>query len=72
MPYPLILFGNVQIAAKGPVNLRRVRWRILGISEQEIGLNPRTARLYVPDQLPLGNGSYLLFLRRFDFRITAR
>lgn len=68
----VILFGNVQIAARGPVNLQRIRWRILGISEHEIGMSPRTQRLYVPDQLPLGNGRYLVFLRRIDFRISGR
>jgi arabinofuranosyltransferase len=60
----VILFGNVQIAPKGPVNLRRVRWRILGVSEHEIATSPRTQRLYVPDQLSLGGGRYLVFLRR--------
>ena len=47
--------------------MRRVRWRILGISEHEIATSPRTQRLYLPDQLRLPDGRYLLFLRRADF-----
>jgi 4-amino-4-deoxy-L-arabinose transferase-like glycosyltransferase len=68
----VILLGNVQVAPRGPVNPRRIQWPLLGISEHEIGRSPRTQRLYVPDQLRLPDGRYLLFLRRTDFRISAR
>ncbi len=64
----LILLGNVQVAPQGPVNPRRIHWPLLGISEHEIGRSPRTRRLYVPDQLRLPDGRYLLFLRRIDFQ----
>jgi hypothetical protein len=60
----VILLGNVQVARKGPVNLQRIHWPLLGISEHEIGRSPRTQRLYTPAQLRLPDGRYLLFLRR--------
>ncbi|MBW1844462.1 MAG: hypothetical protein JRJ05_08990 [Deltaproteobacteria bacterium] len=68
----VILLGNVQVAPRGPVNPRRIHWPLLGISEHELGRSPRTQRLYVPDQLRLPDGRYLLFLRRADFQFSAR
>ena len=65
----VILLGNVQVAPRGPVNPQRIHWPLLGISEHELGRSPRTQRLYVPDQLRLPDGRYLLFLRRADFQI---
>jgi hypothetical protein len=67
----VILLGNVQVVLEGPVNLHRIHWRLLGISEHEIGRSPRTQRLYAPAQLRLPNGRYLLFLRRIDFQIRG-
>jgi len=34
--------------------------------------SPAHARLYVPGQLPLGEGHYLFFLRRKDFSLGKR
>jgi len=68
----LILLGNVQVAPQGPVHPQRIHWPLLGISEHELGRSPRTQRLYVPDQLRLPDGRYLLFLRRFDFQFSVR
>jgi hypothetical protein len=66
----LILFGNVTIAPSGPVHLSDLRWNASLTSEQEIARDPRTWQLYTTDQLPLGDGRYLLFLRRRDFAIA--
>jgi hypothetical protein len=63
----LILFGNVMISPTVPADLAEVRWQVTFASEKEIARDPRTRRLYVPDQLPLGAGLHLLFLRRRDF-----
>jgi hypothetical protein len=68
----VILFGNVQISPTGPVDLETVRWNETLLSEREIARDPRRSSLYVPDQLPLGDGRYLLFLRRNDFVITRQ
>ena len=62
----VILFGNVSIVPLGPIEFRDMRWTTLLKSEIEISRDPRTLKLYVLDQAPLGDGRYLVFLRRND------
>jgi hypothetical protein len=67
----IILFGNVTVVPVGPVDLRTLRFSATHRSEFEIARDPRTPRMYVLDQLPLGDGQYVVFLRRQDFALSA-
>lgn len=67
----IILFQNVRIEG-GPVGLTKLPWYPVGRSETEIARDHRMQLgMYVPDQLPLGDGRYLVFLRRSDFRLQG-
>jgi len=67
----VILLGGVTVVPDRPSDLSGVAWKLKNRSERTLAARPELGRRYEPDALPLGDGRYVVFMRRRDFELPA-